>query len=357
MAEWMHIAMHQAQQQTQPVRTTHYGHVSTYDPEKHAVKVIIPMLRDEDDEPVETEWIQLGTTAIGDKWGMQWAPKGGATKDEPNVGEQCKITVIERTNGMMAVADFGFNDTMTPPGAGKGETEEEDENDEEGRNKLKGGEFLFRHESGSFVKFYEDGNIQLYSANDLNVRAQQDLNVTVHEGNCNVLVEEGDTEVKALIGNIDCIAELGNITARADVGNIMAHALVGDIEALAEIGNILATAEIGNVVIDVPLGDIMAIAGVGNIIASTEVGEVVVETLEGSVLIQGGTSVNVLSDGLVTINAPLVEAGEGALQQLCNTAMLSLFNVHTHPTGMGETGPPTIEATQGVETTVSFFAG
>lgn len=369
-----HFGMHSAQQQIQQVRTTYYGHVSSYDPKKGAVKLLIPMLRDENDEPVETNWVQLGSMMVGDKWGIQWAPKAGATKDEPEKGEQCRVTVIERSNGLFSVENFSFHDNKyEPPGGGKGADEEgneqeEDEEDKEGDNKLKPGELIVKHESGSFVKFYEDGNVQIYSSKDLNVRAQNDCNVTVHEGDLNVLVEQGDAELitkigdikaQADVGDIQALAKVGDIKSIANVGDIYALALVGDIKSTALVGDIKATATIGDIQSYAPLGDIKAITEVGNILAVSDAGSVIVETLSGSVQISAGATVDVLSAVAVNIEAPNVIAGMSgeAVQQLCNITFMNLFNSHVHPTGTGYTGSPTQVAVPTIHSTTSLLGG
>lgn len=55
------------------------------------------------------------------------------------------------------------------------------------------------------------------------------------------------------------------------------------------------------------------------------------------------SQVTITQDGTVTINgASKVEIGEGATEALVmGTAFLKLFNQHTHPTGVGPSGPPT----------------
>lgn len=367
MSDWLHQLMLQAGKQNQQSSTLYYGHVSTYDPKKHAVKVIIPHMMDDDaDEPVETGWVPVATNMVGDGWGIQWAPKGGATKDELEKGEQVQIHVVDSEEGMFATAQFAFHKKALPPGKGKedeeeggeGEEEEEDPEEEEpdedelpdpkGEDKLEGGEFILKHESGSFLKFYKDGRVQINVKDNLDAVVQKDLNVVVKEGDANVKVKEGDGYVLLREGDLDVELELGDATCKAWIGDIKNIAETGDIKNTALLGNIEAYAPLGNIKAESELGDIELITELGNIIA---------ETL-GSVIISGAISVDIISEALVTITAPFIQAGESEaiMMELCTVIFLELFNMHTHTVPGGISGPPEPQAEPLLHTTINFTA-
>jgi hypothetical protein len=63
----------------------------------------------------------------------------------------------------------------------------------------------------------------------------------------------------------------------------------------------------------------------------------------GSVLIKanGGNAIEFKPDGSIVLTAPMI-AGDGASElMVLGNALMTLFNTHTHPTGVGPSGPPT----------------
>lgn len=342
MSELIHGLLHASQANVGETKLIKWGHVSSYDPDKNAVKVII--MQDEDDEPCETNWITLGAGVVGDKFGVQYALKGGATKDEPEKGEQVQIHILERGSGHMTTAHLSWNEEMTPPGGGNKTQEEEDQEaqeeedgekfgwdeDPKGRKKLEGGEQVSLFEGGCFLKFYKDGSVQIFTKKDLHIYAKEEANIVVREGDLNVTVEKGDMNVLINKGNLEATLEEGDLDCKV---------------------------ELGNTTIDTPFGDTSITSEEGSIIVTTESGDIALSTMTGEVTIEA-TAATVIADGLINLIAPIINAGvdPATVQRLCNEAFLILFNNHIHPAPGGVTGAPTNQAIVGFETTVDFAA-
>lgn len=324
--------MHQsAVEQVQDLELNVIGHVIEYDVKTNMARLLLPTRRAEDEEDggegeqtMETGWCQVGSPIVGDGWGLQYCLKGGATKENPEEGEQVQVSIQHRASGLSAVANLTFNDEMKPPGAGSdNETPDEPgsdpaESDSDGAKRLKPAEFILKHESGSFLKFYSNGSVRATVEESLWVEVKQDCNLKVLEGDLNVSVEQGNANVTVDLGDVDINAPLGNIT----------------IETLE-----------------------------GTIKATTESGDVEIESTAGSVKVNGGLSVDISSDAEITATAPLINVlgasvniGADIFQSLCTEAFLEWANLHIHSTGSGVTGPPTMLAIPGIETTVNLRA-
>ncbi|GEM_PF-4338255 len=332
--DFMHGIGHVSKANVGETKLIKWGHVSSYDPETHAVKVMI--MQDEDDEPCETNWISLGAGVTGDKTGVQYALQGGATKDEPEKGEQVQVHILERSDGHMMTAHLCWNEKMEPPGSGKKSQEEQDQEaqeeedgekfgwdeDKKGREKLKAGEYVMLLPGGSFLKFYEDGNVQLFAKKDLHLYVKEEANIVVREGDLNVTVEKGSANIIVEEGDLNSLVELGNTT------------------------------------VTTPLGDTLVSSEEGSILVITESGDIGISTISGDVSVEG-TTVSVIADGLINLIAPFINAGldPAQVQRLCNEAFLLLFNGHSHNAPGGITSAPLIPAIVDAETTTVFAAG
>ena len=142
--EILHLIKQAVQQQVGDYRPFVYGHVASYDPARHRVKVIVPTLRDENDVPVLSPWMPLGTLGVGAGYGIQVAPKGGATFENPTAGEQVIIKMLDPDTGTAMCAHLQFNEVMAPP-----------------FTDLKGGEVGIKQPSGSFLRMHENGDIEI----------------------------------------------------------------------------------------------------------------------------------------------------------------------------------------------------
>lgn len=330
MSEFLQGILHASQANVGEVRSKKWGRVSSYDPDKHAVKMIID--EDEDEEACETELITLGTIGVGDRTGIQIAPLGGATMDNTE-GEHGEISIHDQTTGHMSVSMLGYTDTERPPG-GENSKEEQDQQDSAdpndkqgwdedplGRKRLEGGEGIWRHKSGSFLKFYDDGTIQLFPKKDLQLYVKEEANIVVREGDLNATVDKGNLNATVTKGNLEVLVEEGNTEINTVVGDT----------------NIQSTSGAINVSTDE--GDVTVSAPAGNVSVSCLTAEIVAETLANLI-------------------APEINAGldPADVQQLCNEAFLLLFNNHIHPVPGGVSGAPTNPAMPGVESTVNFKA-
>lgn len=115
--ELLHILKQAASQESNSYRPFIYGHISTYDPGLHRVRVIFPSLSDGNGGFVVSGWMPLGTMAAGDGFGVQVIPYGGATQANPTAGEQCKVAFFDKNKGLMATPCQFFNNEMVPPSA------------------------------------------------------------------------------------------------------------------------------------------------------------------------------------------------------------------------------------------------
>ena len=239
-----------ANEQVQNLELNLIGRVIEYDVKTNMVRVLLDTRRGEaledPDEPMETGWCQLGSPIVGKNWGLQYCLEGGADKDN-NKGELVQVSIQDRTEGLAAVANLVFTDEMPPPGGGEEEEEgggggggddQGAEEDSDGTQQLKPKEFILKHESGSFIKFYEDGSVRLTVVQDLFVEVQEgDANVDVLEGDVIVNVDEGDltatvkgdTTLDVLEGDLEVNVNQGDASITVDEGDLDLKASEGDV--------------------------------------------------------------------------------------------------------------------------------
>ena len=146
----------------------------------------------------------LGTPSAGGLL-VQFAPKTGATVDNPTAGEQVVIQLFDRARGVSSVACQLFNNVAQAP-SGKLD------------KPLQGGEGVLYHaDSGTFLRFHTNGDLEVVSKGKVNVTATGDVNVTT-QGNATVSAT-GSGSVVNIIGSAIRLAS----AARASL-----HALVMD---------------------------------------------------------------------------------------------------------------------------------
>jgi len=146
--EFLHNMKMAAQQQSGDYSPFVYGHIASYDAATHRVKLILPSVRDEDGTPVTTAWMPLGTGAAGQGWGIQIAPMGGATTENPTGGELCVVQRLDRTWGVQAVACQIFNQVNAPPFPN-----------------LQPGEVGMQSQGGASMLFDKEGNVTVKAVN------------------------------------------------------------------------------------------------------------------------------------------------------------------------------------------------
>lgn len=134
---------------------TRVGTISAYDPSNHAVKVIY--------QPDENEsgWLPMTSQWVGNGWGMVAAP---------SLGDMVHIHFMDGNFETGMVGGRAYNDQDRPPSAPSGE-------------------FWLVHQSGSLLKFLNDGTVSM-QASTLNLTGN--LNVI----NGNITCPNGDVSDK-----------------------------------------------------------------------------------------------------------------------------------------------------------------
>lgn len=140
--ELVSLIMQIAQSQIGDVRAHVWGYISAYDPVRHMVTCVIPAFRNQDDTPVLSPWMQLGSGFVGNGYGIQVAPHGGATLEKPTAGEQVIVKLVERDNGVAVAAQMLFSDSALAPFP-----------------TILAGEIGIKHQSGTTLYFHEDGSL------------------------------------------------------------------------------------------------------------------------------------------------------------------------------------------------------
>ena len=109
------------------------GEVTSYDPDKHAVKVRLQP------DGVITDWIPIETSHTGNGFGVLAAPQ---------IGDQVKIGFQEGDLDTPRITGRIHSDEQKPP-------------------RLEAGEMLHKHASGSTVFFDKDGNVHIKSSGNV----------------------------------------------------------------------------------------------------------------------------------------------------------------------------------------------
>jgi hypothetical protein len=137
------------------------GHISQYDGNTHRCKVVIPHFTSDGTAYMESGWIQMGTIWSGNGFGIQIAPWGGASIDEPGRGEQV-VMLVESREGTLYINGFWtFNQIDNAPGQGYSVY---DDSGTLTQGFIQKGEAIIRHACGNNMAFKNDGSIQI-SAN------------------------------------------------------------------------------------------------------------------------------------------------------------------------------------------------
>lgn len=156
--------------------TVRIGTVSSYHPENYSCKVLIQP------ENVETGWLPILSPWVGNGWGL-FAP--------PALGDMVDVHFQEGSIEAGFVSQRFFNDSDRPL-------------------PVQPGEFWLVHQSGSLLKFLNDGSVELNTRQGLTatVGAYLTANVT---GKVTVTAQEVD---------ITCDVKVtGNITATGNIGD------------------------------------------------------------------------------------------------------------------------------------------
>lgn len=165
---------------------TRIGVVSNYDPDTYSAKARIQP------EDVETGWLPVATTWAGNGWGDY---------NPPSIGEVVEVRFQEggKAAGIVGLRHFGDEFRPLP---------------------VPSGESWRVHQSGSFLKFKNDGSVELHAAGDLNATVAGQANLAV-AGNVEASAQQfnlrGDVNVD---GNLRVT---GDITDLNGIGGTVGH--------------------------------------------------------------------------------------------------------------------------------------
>jgi phage baseplate assembly protein gpV len=134
-----------AQQAGQSVATTRQGTVTSYNPATHSVRVTL-----QPDNEL-TGWLPLKSPWVGNGWGL-FCP--------PSIGDLVEIDYQEGAQGYGSVGLRFYNDEDRPL-------------------PCPSGEFWLVHQSGSMLKFHNDGSVELETAGNLQETVKGDYHLTV----------------------------------------------------------------------------------------------------------------------------------------------------------------------------------
>lgn len=163
------------------------GLVSSYDPDNYAVKVKLQPPPDEGPE-LETGWLPLWSPWVGNQWGL-YCP--------PQVDDQVLVL---------------FEEGDVRRGVCLGALYSEEEKPLSVPSK----EFWLVHEQGSYLKFTNDGNVQIHSNKDLIATCDGGLQATV-SGDANVHVNGTINSTAPTWNHTGDLNVTGKITATTDV--------------------------------------------------------------------------------------------------------------------------------------------
>lgn len=168
------------------------GTVTSYDPNSYSIVATIQP------ENIKTGALPLASPWVGNQWGL-FCP--------PSIGDLVDLHFIDSDlQAGFAVSRFYTNDNRPL--------------------KVDSGEFWIVHQTGSFLKFHNDGTVELTTNSDLTVSVGGDLNATV-DGDASVDVT-GDCDLDV---SGDCDVDVdGDLTATADSATINADTQInGDL--------------------------------------------------------------------------------------------------------------------------------
>jgi uncharacterized protein involved in type VI secretion and phage assembly len=117
------------------------GTISGYDPSSHSVKVTVQP------EGFDTGWIQLSAPGVGNGWGVLTGPQ---------LGDEVAVSFDGGDLNLGHVTGRYFSDVSPPPAVPSGET-------------------WIVHQSGSLLKFHNDGTVEIKAAGGMAYTA------TVHQ--------------------------------------------------------------------------------------------------------------------------------------------------------------------------------
>jgi len=176
------------------------GQITNYDPDNYAVKVQLQP------DGMLTGWLPLTSPWIGNQWGLFAAP---------SVGDMVAVEFIDgNLEAGFATMRF-FNDEDRPLS-------------------VESGEFWLVHKSGSFLKFHNDGTVELTTHSDLTATVGGKLTANV-TGDTDATISgkltaavTGDADITTN-GNLNVTASAATINANTQVnGNLVVSGSIED---------------------------------------------------------------------------------------------------------------------------------
>lgn len=179
--ELLHLVK-QAAAQGGDIKPFLYGHIASYDPTQHRVRCIIPSMTDQDGNPTLSPWLPMMSNSTGNGYGAQFIPFGGATADNPTAGEQVIIGMFDRQRGVGAVMGMLYHGVSPPPA-----TNLPKQSDGFTANAAANapGDFIISAPptqaggANSFIRMRQNGNVEVWSAAQLNINTIGDSNLNV----------------------------------------------------------------------------------------------------------------------------------------------------------------------------------
>lgn len=179
--EFLHLMKMTVPQQGGDSSPFVYGHIANYDPKTHRVRVVLASVRNEDDVPALSGWMTLGGMG-GNGWGLQIAPKGGASVENPTAGELVVVQWLESNVGVQAVACMVWNQINVPP-----------------FTDLAPGEVGIKSAAGASMRFDKNNNITIANGQNLTINMQGTAQIN---STGNLTVESSGTCTLSATGNL-----------------------------------------------------------------------------------------------------------------------------------------------------------
>jgi phage baseplate assembly protein gpV len=184
-----------AQQAGQSVATTRQGTVTSYDPATYSVRVALQP------DNVLTGWLPLKSLWVGSGWGL-FCP--------PSIGDLVEIDYQEGATGYGSAGLRFYNDEDRPLSCPSGE-------------------FWLVHQSGSSLKFHNDGSVELETAGNLKETVKGDYHLTV-EGDATTVVKGKQTTTAQEIDLNGAIGLNGPISQTVAEGGDTTATLTGPLD-------------------------------------------------------------------------------------------------------------------------------
>lgn len=145
MNEHRNAMMSAAQQAGAASKKTQMGTVSAYNPTTYSVKVLLQP------SAIESGWLPIQTPYVGNGWGFQVGP---------TIGDLVAVQFHEGDQDAGVVMGSIYNAQDAPMSVPSGEA-------------------WMRHKSGSFLKFHNDGSIEIVAAGNLSATVGGNANIAV----------------------------------------------------------------------------------------------------------------------------------------------------------------------------------